>query len=159
GRDQVALPAADCLVEQWGNLGQVPVVRIARQQLVVPPQRARALVEGDEGIGIEVRPRPEPTRQVGGGVRDRRVQFPLGRIERERRPHRPASLGNAGRVWRQRGRQLAASIATVARTVVRYITPRYTNGPVWKVSLEPAWKTQATASRATLAGVSCASFE
>src|SRR5213592_2958888 len=47
------------------------------------------------GIGIEILPRPEMTSEVGGGVRDRDVQLLLRRIERERSPDRPTSLGEA----------------------------------------------------------------
>src|SRR6266850_6134233 len=93
GGDQIPRATADRLPEEWRNLGQVPIVRVAGQELIVPAQLAGADVERDEGIGIEIPPRPEMTGEVGGGVRDRDVQLLLRGIERERSPDRPTALG------------------------------------------------------------------
>ena len=70
GGDQIPLATADRLAKEWGDLREVPIVCVAGQELVVPPQPARADIEGHEGVGIEIRPRPEMPGEVGGGIRD-----------------------------------------------------------------------------------------
>src|SRR5439155_21590426 len=95
GRDQIPLAPADGLAEEGRDLREVPIVRVAGQELIVPLQSARVDIEGHESVGIEIRPRPEMTGEVGGGIRDGDVQLSFCGIERQRTPDRPPSLRNA----------------------------------------------------------------
>ena len=79
-------------------VGHVPVMRVVRHQLTMPPQRAGADVEHDQRVGVEVVALTEVDRQIGRRIGDGDVHVPGLRVDRKRRPHRPAADRNPFRV-------------------------------------------------------------
>ena len=92
-RDQRAVRAADLAVEQDGRHRGIPVVRVVREELVVPLELGLGAgdVERDHGVGVEVRALAHGAQEIGLRVTQIGVERVAARVDRDARPERRAA--------------------------------------------------------------------